>query len=228
MTFLDLPRVPQSDSLSFEELAAEDADPDALRALEALDDAFVEAALTLGPQKGVVLDLGTGPGQVSIKLALQNSDFVIHGIDPSDALLRKAAFDAQHWGVAMRILLNRGDIQKTQFRSAQFDMVLCNLVLHTSPDPVGLIQEMGRVCKSGGALLLRDFRRPGRWEFGSYLRKHGRHYRGRLRESFECSVRAAYTLKELQDLVRLAGVKAAEVFRIKGGLIGFHCRSHTP
>ena len=226
MTFLDLPRVPRSDSLSFEESAAKDADPNALRALEALDDAFVDAALTLGPQKGVVLDLGTGPGQVAIKLALQNSHFVIHGIDPSDALLRKAAFEAQRWGVSMRILLNRGDIP-TQFRSAQFDMVLCNLVLHASPDPVGLIQEMSRVCKSGGALLLRDFRRPGRWEYGSYLRRHGRHYRARLGESFESSVRAAYTLKELRELVRQAGVRAAEIRRVKGGLIGFHCRSHT-
>src|SRR5436190_1692931 len=111
----------------------------ALRHLEALDEEFVGRALSLGVDSGLVLDVGTGPGQIPIKLALRNPSFIIHAIDISDAMLRKAALDAGQWGVDMRILLNRGDAKDIPYEPATFDLVLCNSVLHHASDPVRLI-----------------------------------------------------------------------------------------
>ena len=39
--------------------------------LDHLDDTFVDHTLSLGVRSGVVLDVGTGPGQIPIKLARQ-------------------------------------------------------------------------------------------------------------------------------------------------------------
>jgi ubiquinone/menaquinone biosynthesis C-methylase UbiE len=204
-----------------EEEAEAYASATALKHLEALDDSFVDHALQLGVEKGMALDLGTGPGQIPIKLALRNPSLIIHAIDLSDAMLRKAAEDASRWGVEMRILFNRGDVKNTAYDSGLFDMVLCNSVLHHVPDPVRLIREMARVCKPSGALLLRDLRRPNRLIYGYHVRHHGRNYEDKMRELFEASVRSAYTLRELRECVRRSGVAGLQVMRMGPAHLGF-------
>ena len=126
MGLLDLPRIPEPEIMSGEDEAEAYASATALKHLEALDDSFVERALTLGVATGVVLDVGTGPGQIPIKLALKNPALIIHAIDLSDAMLRRAALDAGRWGVDMRILLNQGDAKNIPYDPGLFDMVLCN------------------------------------------------------------------------------------------------------
>jgi ubiquinone/menaquinone biosynthesis C-methylase UbiE len=221
MGFLDIPRIPEPEIMAAEEEAEAYASATALRHLEALDDSFVDQALQLGVETGMVLDLGTGPGQIPIKLALRNPSLIIHAIDLSDAMLRKAAMDASRWGVAMRILFNHADVKSTGYDGGLFDMVLCNSVLHHVPDPVQLISEMARVCKPSGALLLRDLRRPNRLIYRHHVRKHGRNYEGKMRELFEASVRSAYTLRELRESVRFSGVTGLDVMRMGPAHLGF-------
>jgi len=223
---LDLRRVPEPEAMAGEEDVEAYASGIALRHLEALDEEFVDRALSLGVDSGLVLDVGTGPGQIPIKLALRNPSFIIHAIDISDAMLRKAALDAGQWGVDMRILLNRGDAKDIPYEPATFDLVLCNSVLHHAADPVRLIREMARVCKPSGALLLRDLRRPNRLLCRFHLRRHGRFYEGKMKELFEASVRSAYTLRELGELVRESRVPGLEVISMGAAHIGFQRRSN--
>jgi len=221
MGFLDISRIPEPEVMAAEEEAEAYASATALRHLEALDDSFVDQVLTLGVEKGMVLDLGTGPGQIPIKLAMRNPSLIIHAIDLSDAMLRRAAMDATRWGVEMRILFNQGDVKNTGYDPALFDMVLCNSVLHHVPDPVQLIREMGRICKPSGALFLRDLRRPNRLMYRYHVRTHGRNYEGKMRELFEASVRSAYTLPELKEIVRASGVAGLDVMRMGPAHLGF-------
>jgi len=224
MRLLDLPRVPEPEAMAGEEDVEAYASGTALRHLEALDEEFVDRALNLGVDSGLVLDVGTGPGQIPIKLALRNPSFIIHAIDNSDAMLRKAALDAGQWGVDMRILLNYGDAKDIPFEPATFDLVLCNSVLHRAADPVRLIREMGRVCRPSGALLLRDLRRPNRLLCRFHLSRHGRFYEGKMKELFEASVRSAYTLRELGELARESRVPGLEVISMGAAHIGFQRR----
>ncbi len=224
MGILILPRVPEREVMSGEEEAEAYASATALRHLEALDDEFIDRALSLGVDSGDVLDIGTGPAQIPIKLALRNPSFIIHGIDMSEAMLRKAAVDAVQWGVEMRILLNYGDAKDLPYDPGLFDMVLCNSVLHRVADPIRLIREMARVCKDSGALLLRDLRRPNRLLCRYHLWRHGASYEGKMRELFEASVRAAYTLEELRALVEESGVPRLKVRRMGAPHIGFQRR----
>jgi len=196
----------------------------ALRHLDALDDEMVALAHGLVRAGGSVLDVGTGPGQIPIKLALREPSLVIHAIDLSDPMLRRAAMDAARWGVDMRILLHRGDALAIPYDAGLFDLVMCNSLLHHAADPVRLVQEMDRVCRPGGALLLRDLRRPKRFALTAHLRRHGRHYEGKMRELFEASVRAAYTRAELDAIVRASGVRGVRVRTLGAAHLGFERR----
>src|SRR5437867_5113589 len=225
MGILDLTRVPEPEVMSDEEEAESYASATALRHLEALDEEFVDRAISLAPDTEVVLDVGTGPAQIPIKLALRNPSLIIHGVDLSEAMLRKAAVNAGRWGVEMRILLNYGDAKGLPYDSGLFDMVLCNSVLHHVADPIRLIREMARVCKSSGALLLRDLRRPNRILHRYYVWRHGASYEGKMRELFEASVRAAYTLEELRSLIKQSGVPGLDAMRMGPAHIGFQRRN---
>jgi len=220
MRFFDLPRIPLPEAPSESELDGPAAAA-ALRHLEELDDDLVRRALGLGVASGAALDTAAGQGQIAIKLALGNTSLVVHAIDASDANLRRAAMDASSWGVDMRILLNRGDAGAIPYDDKVFDLVLSNEVLHRSADPVRLIREMDRVCRPGGALLLRDYRRPSRVLYRRHVAAHGRFYEGKVRERFESSVRAAYTLVEVQHMVRESRVAGLEVHHMGPVHLGF-------
>lgn len=48
------------------------------------------------------------------------------------------------------------DAQKLSFKNDVFDIVICFNVLSTVPDDVKAVEEMGRVCRSGGRIILSD------------------------------------------------------------------------
>ena len=50
--------------------------------LDHLDNTFVDHIVSLGVHSGVALEVGTGPGQIPIKLALKLPQLEIVGIDP--------------------------------------------------------------------------------------------------------------------------------------------------
>ncbi len=220
MAFWHLRRV-QAPELLDDECEAESSAPaEVQRHLEALEDAFVEQALSLGVTEGVALDVGTGTGLVPIKLALRAPGLIIHGIDLSQPMLRQAALNAGRWGVDMRIILNHGDAQQLPFDPGLFDLVLCHHVLHRISRPVQLIRELGRVAKPGGAILLKDVRRPNLLGWGVAEMRARMREGGRMVEIYEAGVRSAYTLAELRQLADGSGVAGIQAARMGPGQIG--------
>jgi ubiquinone/menaquinone biosynthesis C-methylase UbiE len=221
-----MPRVPLSEVLIAEQRELElDAPAAARREMERWDEQFVERALSLGVRSGVVLDLGTGAGQIAIKVAQREPGFIVHGSDASDAILHWAALDAVRWGVGLRLLFDRCDAVELPYDSGLFDLVLCNCVLHQVRDPAALVREMGRVAKTAGALLLRDYARPGRIDLRWHLRRCRSAFEGRLRELLELSLRASYTLGELREIVNESGISGVRVSRYSPIHIGFERRT---
>ena len=47
---------------------------------------------------------------------------------------------------------------------------MCNSVLHHLAEPEKLLSEMSRLANTGGAILLRDLRRPGRFAYPLHIR----------------------------------------------------------
>jgi len=166
------------------------------------------------------LDVGTGPGQIPVKILTRLSGLKMIGLDRSPAMLACARRNAEQAGVSDRLALLVGDGHSLPFPDHTFALVICNSVLHHARAPVELLREIFRVADGSAPVLIRDLRRPSRPFLRWHLWRHGRHYDGWMRRLFDDSVRAAYTHDELQGLLDQAQLPAARVFRFRGAHIG--------
>ncbi len=186
--------------------------------LDGVDNTLVEQALSLGVTGGWLLDIGTGPGAIPLKLARQLRALRAVGLDCSRNMVRAARRAAMESGLNERALFFVGDAYHLAFPDGWFDFVLSNSLLHHLADPVAALDEMVRVAKPSGVILLRDLRRPSRLLFPLHVRWYGRHYSRLMRNLYEDSVRAAYSGEELRDLLHRSSLSRARVF--------FHGRTH--
>ena len=195
--------------------------------LERIDRTFVDDALSLGVTQGHALDIGTGPGLIPIMLAARAPGLRLTGVDLSEPMLQKARNAAEAAGVADRLDFRLGDAKSLPFSERSFDLVLCNSLLHHLPAPLALLNEISRVSKPGGAILLRDLRRPSRLEFPFHAGWFGRHYSGVMRQLYRDSLLAAYTRTELEDLLQRSKLAGARVFRTGRTHIGLRRAART-
>ena len=176
--------------------------------LARIDGTFVEHVARLlapaEPVAGRALDLGCGPGQITIMLARRWPSLRFTAIDAARAMIDQARRDAASAGVDIDFEVFRlgpDGHPRLPYEDGAFELVTCNSVLHHLADPLGALNEMARVCRPGGAVLLRDLRRPSPIAYPAHVRLYGRHYSGEMRRLYEASVRAAYGLPELRALL---------------------------
>src|SRR6266571_1031613 len=85
------------------------------RALEyptKLEDEFVQRALRLGVDGGMILDVGTRVGLIPLKILWQNENFYAIGLDRSIAMIDRARETAAAWGLNERAFFQTGDARK--------------------------------------------------------------------------------------------------------------------
>jgi ubiquinone/menaquinone biosynthesis C-methylase UbiE len=233
MSLWKLERVPEPEEMDDAEEVASYSSAAAERHLDAIDDTLVEHLSRLlggaspgGVGSGWGLDVGTGPAQIPVKILARFPSLRIVALDRSPNMLACARQNAERAGVLHRLALLRSDGHRLPFADALFSFVLCNSVLHHARDPAGLLRELFRVTAPGAAVLIRDLRRPARPLLRWHQWRHGRNYHGRMRQLFDASVRAAYTVEELRELLREAGVANAPVFRLGGAHLGVERPAH--
>jgi len=99
-----------------------------------------------------LLDVGCGPGTITIDLAALVTPGRTVGLDNAPAAVDAAR--SLHANVAVDFEV--GDVMNLPFPDASFDVVHAHQVLQHLSDPVGALREMARVCKPGGAVAARD------------------------------------------------------------------------
>ena len=178
--------------------------------LEKIDRTFVTHVARLFSRqdprmlRGVALDVGCGPGQIPIMMAERWPGMRITGVDAAPGMVDQARQAARKAGVGIsfRVLrLGPHGEARLPFDDASFDLVTSNSVLHHLADPVAFFDEIARVAKPDGAVLIRDIRRPSALAFPLHVRWFGRKYSGPMRRLYEASVHAAYMAAELRDLL---------------------------
>jgi ubiquinone/menaquinone biosynthesis C-methylase UbiE len=225
MALFDMPRVPEPEVTddSGEVEAYSSAAGEAH--LNAVDDTLVEHTLGLlkGRERGRALDIGTGPGQIVVKLARRLKQWKFVGVDRSRGMIAQAQASLASAGSELvgRVEFQVADGNRLPFPDSSFDLVLCNSVLHHLAEPEKLLSEIARLVSSGGAILLRDLRRPGRFTYPLHVRWHGRHYSGVMYRLYCDSVRSAYTAPELKGLLDSAALPRTRVFEHHSTHIGF-------
>lgn len=108
-------------------------------------------SLALAPTARV-LEIGCGAGFLSVALA--QCGFQVCSIDSSAAMVEQARANATAAGVADAISLTIGDIYSLAFDPASFDLVVAVGVIPWLAQPELAMQEMARVLKPGGFLIL--------------------------------------------------------------------------
>jgi ubiquinone/menaquinone biosynthesis C-methylase UbiE len=105
--------------------------------------------LWLSKAHGKILDVACGTG-LNFPHFAPGSD--ITGIDLSPAMLDVARQNAAQLGLNVNLVVM--DAQKLDYADGSFDTVVSTLSTCTFPDPIQALQEMGRVCRRGGQILL--------------------------------------------------------------------------
>ena len=102
-----------------------------------------------------LLDVGVGPGTITVDLARRLTEGTVVGIDNAPAAVDAARRLAAEQNVS-NITLEQGDVYHLRFDSGSFDIVHAHQVLQHLGDPVAALREMGRVCTPEGVVAARD------------------------------------------------------------------------
>lgn len=108
---------------------------------------------------GRILDVGTGPGYLPLKIARKSQSVEIIGLDISPAMVKIARQNAVKIGVLERVKFQTGDAANLPFENQYFDLVLSTLSLHHWSSPADCLKEIHRVLKETGEAWIYDIRR---------------------------------------------------------------------
>jgi ubiquinone/menaquinone biosynthesis C-methylase UbiE len=180
----------------------------------AVNTAFATDAIALDPHAIKVLDVGTGTARIPILMCQQRPQYLVTGIDLAQSMLIIGQRNIEEAQLTQRIRLERVDSKLMPYPDLEFDMVVSNSLVHHLPDPLSLFQEISRLVKIDGAILIRDLIRPDNdLIVNELVAKFGGDYDKHQQQLFHDSLQAALTLAEVQEIidrVGLAGVKVAQ------------------
>ncbi|MFF2822094.1 methyltransferase domain-containing protein [Arthrobacter koreensis] len=102
-----------------------------------------------------VLDVGCGPGSITVDLAALTAPGLVTGLDRSEDVLVQARALATERG-ADNVEFQPGNVYDLDFPDDTFDVVHAHQVLQHLTDPVAALHEMRRVTRPGGLVAVRD------------------------------------------------------------------------
>jgi ubiquinone/menaquinone biosynthesis C-methylase UbiE len=153
------------------------------------------------PPMPAILDVGSGTGVNLLEAARWFAPArLLCGIDLSPGMVEVARAKAAMAGVPAQFIV--GDAEKLPYPDKTFDLVICNSVLHWFKDRQGAVNEMYRVLKPGGQVILICAASPGFREWfhlvDTLLEKTGL-------ATGPSTAPAFPTLREVSDLMTRAG-----------------------
>jgi len=102
-----------------------------------------------------LLDVGCGPGNITIDLASRVSPGRAVGIDAAATVIDAARASAAEQGVTA-VEFRVANVYDLPFDDGSFDVVHAHQVLQHLADPVAALRQMRGVCRPGGVVAARD------------------------------------------------------------------------
>jgi len=102
-----------------------------------------------------LLDVGCGPGTITMDLAERVGSGRVTALEHTDAALDLARAEARRRGTG-NVDFVVDDVHRLGFDDDTFDVVHAHQVLQHVADPVQALREMRRVCRPGGIVAARD------------------------------------------------------------------------
>jgi ubiquinone/menaquinone biosynthesis C-methylase UbiE len=106
-----------------------------------------------------LLDVGCGPGTLTVDLARHVAPGLVVGVDVAPEVVDQARAHAHEQAdAAADVSFLVGDFRDLRPRPGEgFDVVHAHQVLQHLRDPVGALREMGRLARPGGLVAARDY-----------------------------------------------------------------------
>jgi ubiquinone/menaquinone biosynthesis C-methylase UbiE len=152
-----------------------------------------------GLDHGSVLEIGPGPGYLGLEWLKNTQDTLLIGAEISREMIILANQNAEEYGLTDRVSYVETDAQNLPFPDRTFDGVFTNGSLHEWSNPLKIFQEIHRVLKSGGQFYISDLRRDISWLIRQFMNAMVKP-RG-LRPGLNTSLRAAYTVEEIREML---------------------------
>jgi len=102
-----------------------------------------------------VLDVGCGPGSITLGLAQHVAPGQVIGLDLSRETLESARANAVARGV-QNLRYEEGSVYELRFPDASFDVAYAHQVFQHLREPAAALREMLRVVRPGGLIAVRD------------------------------------------------------------------------
>lgn len=106
--------------------------------------------------EGNLLDIGTGPGWLLVKLHERAPRLRLTGADVSPSMVARARKNMVKAGLADMIEIRQAEASHLPFDDRSFDMVVSTGSIHHWKNPTAGLNEVYRVLKAGGYSLLYD------------------------------------------------------------------------
>lgn len=212
MTRDALERVPEPELMDDAEQAKAYAEGD----FEEPDRRFVEGFVErFGVTfEGAIVDLGCGPGNVTLRLAAALPCARVVGVDGAEAMLALARERlARRPELTARVQLVRAVLPALEvLPSSAFHAVVGNSLLHHLHEPDALWALTRRLGAPGAVVYQADLRRPRSLvEVRALVERYAAEAPPVLRRDFEASLRAAFTVEEVRAQLARAGLERLRV-----------------
>jgi SAM-dependent methyltransferase len=174
------------------------------------DEAFVAACEAWLRDVGVapprrILDLGCGPGNIALRLAVAFPEAEILGVDGSGAMIAVAR---QLTPAGARVEWVTATLPDEGLPVANFDLVVSNSLLHHLHDPSVLWHAVRRQARPGAPFFVGDLRRPASQDALDRCVANALPHDvpAVLRHDFIASLHAAFTVDEVARQLAQAGL----------------------
>ena len=114
--------------------------------------ARVAADVAAAYPRGTLLEIGSGPGRLAVRLGREAPNLAVIGVDISEAMLERAARRAAGAGLSERVRFEVGDVAALPFADGE----VSTLSLHHWLNPAKGLAEIHRVLKPGGEARIYD------------------------------------------------------------------------
>lgn len=153
----------------------------------------------------MVLDIGTATGLLALRIAGQNGNIEVVGIDDNDNLLQVAEENASLAAICNSpgmVEFKYSEMEELGYDDNSFDVVYSYSSLHKWENPIKVLKEINRVCKDDGKVYLYDIARDSDEGMISFILQ----YISSGQDDFLRELKASYTVAEVKDLLKEAGL----------------------
>jgi cyclopropane fatty-acyl-phospholipid synthase-like methyltransferase len=172
---------------------------------------------------GRVLDLGCGPGDITIRFARAFPGCLVDGVDGAEAMLRHGHDAVRRAGFEHRVRLIHGLLPQAVLPVAKYDAVISNSLLHHLANPMVMWDAIKKYTKPGAPVFVMDLMRPdSRAEAASLMEQYSGGEPDVLKKDFFNSLLAAYRVEEVQQQLRSTGVQTLRVMPVSDRHLVIH------